>query len=363
MIVRISIFLVALVVFSCNKDKNQNGNDPYVPRDSVSLTLDEYQFPGTDVRALEVLNESTVWFAGSNGKWGYTEDNGETWHTNNIVYRSVKPDFRSIQLNGNGDVFLVSTESPAAVFRSTDKGINWEIVYEDTLDGSFFNAIEFWDNDKGLLMGDPISNCFHIAITNDGGNSWEKRKCNRIPNAQTDEYPFAASNTNIALFGKYAWFGTGGTSASRVYRSSDYGNTWDVFNTPIVSGGNMTGIYSIAFYDEKNGVVAGGDWENISHNNSNIAITEDGGETWSLVSSGANDGYISCIQYIPETQGKELFKVSGRVVDGPSSMGYSNDNGNTWQSFSNSNFISIQFATKNFAWVSGAGKIARLTLN
>src|SRR6202050_354664 len=56
------------------------------------------------------------------------------------------------------------------------------------------------------------------------------------------------------------WFATGG-KAARVFHSPDRGQTWQVFNTPIVHGPDSAGIFSISFRDPLHGVIAGGDYK------------------------------------------------------------------------------------------------------
>lgn len=359
------LVLILIVSMACTKQTNNTSSVvPYSPRTSISISLEEFPINGTTIRAIEVVNDSTVWFAGSNGKWGYTLDNGKTWNVQVFNHILPVPEFRSISVLDNGDVFLVSIANPAAVFKSSDMGKTWNKVYEDLTTNAFFDAIEFWDTNTGILLGDPIDSCFHLATTSDGGESWSKVDCKDIPKAFPNEYPFAASNTNIALSGNSAWFGTGGKDTSRVYYSRDKGKTWNVKGTNIIHGGPMTGIYSIDFYNTQNGIVGGGDWDDPSMNARNFAITSDGGESWVNVGDSQNDGYASCVTYIKDTEGKELFYLKYRATGGPSSMSYSKDNGNTWQllPIDNKSYLSVQFSSKNSAWLSGKNRIAKLTV-
>jgi photosystem II stability/assembly factor-like uncharacterized protein len=329
---------------------------------SVNIVLTEFSIPNTTIRALEVLNDSTVWFGGSNGHFGYTLDNGKNWIIDSLSHNDTKLEIRSISVLDNGDVFLVGVSNPAVVYKSENDGKNWTAVYTDTASDAFFDAIEFWDAQNGMLLGDAQNGCFHIALTNDGGNTWTKVACGNIPRALDFEGPFAASNTNIAISGNNAWFGTGGKTLSRVFSSANQGKSWRVTNTPIVSGQQMTGIFSIDFYDENIGITAGGNWEEVSEKDSAITITTDGGINWNLIKPHTNDGYISCIQFVPESNGKSLVALKGRARGGESSMSYSNDFGQTWQVFPNSNYLAIQFANQQTAWISGKNKIAKLTL-
>ena len=170
-------------------------------------------------------------------------------------------------------------------------------------------------------------------------------------------------NTNVSFIGNKVWFATGGKSKARVFNSDDYGKTWDVTAAPaFVNGLQMTGIFSIDFFNDSLGIVAGGNWENVEENANNFSFTTDGGLSWQMINDGKTDGYISCVQFIPETEGKEIFALKGRARGGESSMSFSNDGGETWQVFPNTNYLAVKFASKNVAWVSGKNKIARLKL-
>jgi photosystem II stability/assembly factor-like uncharacterized protein len=325
------IFFTFIFMISCQVSKSKADQSQQSITDSIIIDLTEFKIPNTSIRALEVLNDSTIWFAGSNGYWGYTRNSGASWHIEQIKSDSITPEFRSISITENGSVFIVSIANPAAILKSTDQGKNWLIVYSDSSENAFFDAIEFWNNDQGILLGDAIDQCFHIATTSDGGNTWKKIECKNLPKAFENENPFAASNTNISLHGSHAWFGTGGKDVSRVYHSSNYGKDWEVLNTPIISGKTMTGIYSIHFIDSLNGIIAGGNWENVTEKNNPIAITQDGGQSWKPVVDTNLNGYVSCIQFVPNSNGQKILALSGRSRGGDSEMYFSNNHGNSWQ--------------------------------
>ena len=116
----------------------------------------------------------------------------------------------------------------------------------------------------------------------------------------------------------------------------------------------MTGIYSIDFYDVKNGIVIGGNWNEKDNNKANKATTNDGGKTWQLVADGEEPGYKSCVQYVPNTNGKEIVAV------GTTGVSFSRDGGNSWQKVSDKQFYTIKFVNENFAWLAGNSKIGKL---
>ena len=119
----------------------------------------------------------------------------------------------------------------------------------------------------------------------------------RLPPALDNEGAFAASGTNVAVFGStHAWFGTGAAARSRVLHTADRGTTWTIAETPLRAG-QTSGIYSVAFRDALNGVVVGGDYSKETEAINNAAITRDGGRTWMAVNGLT--GFRSVVAYIP----------------------------------------------------------------
>ena len=83
-----------------------------------------------------------------------------------------------------------------------------------------------------------------------------------MPLALKGEGAFAASGTCLIVEGeRNAWFGTGGATVARVFRSTDRGLTWTVHETPVAAGSASAGIFSLAFRDALHGVAVGGDFK------------------------------------------------------------------------------------------------------
>ena len=87
-------------------------------------------------------------------------------------------------------------------------------------------------------------------------------------------------------------------------------------------------MYSIDFYDEKMGFAIGGDYTKPNDTLANKIRTTDGGKTWQVVADGKGPGYRSCVQYIPNSNGKELVAIGemlGHLLDaqtGENGFGY-----------------------------------------
>jgi photosystem II stability/assembly factor-like uncharacterized protein len=340
------LILVALIFCACNK--------AYQPRNIESLTIKEFKMDSTSIRAIQIVNDTTMYYAGSRGDVGFTNNDGSSWSTEYLLYKdSMAPHFRSLATNGN-QLFALSIENPALVYKISNH--KTEIVYTEEHKKVFYDSMKFFaDGKHGIAVGDPTGNCASIILTSDGGNTWNKISCEKLPIFEEGEAFFAASNTNIKIIEDTVWIASGGKKA-RIMKSIDKGETWNIFNTPMVQGNGPQGIYSIDFYDKNNGIIIGGDYSKPNKNMANKAITTDGGKTWALIADGENPGYKSCVQYVPNTNGKEVFAV------GKTGISFSNDGGNSWSEISKDSYYTIQFLDRNTAWLAGNNKIGKLIL-
>lgn len=316
--------------------------------------LKHFDLKKTSIRAIEVVNDSTLWFAGANGRYGRIVN--EQLEIDSISHEDRLPAFRSIAFNGK-HVFLLSIEDPALLYK-IDPALplgNAELVYKEADPKVFYDSMVFTDPNNGMAMGDPIEDCLSVIKTTDGGENWTKLSCNNLPDIHEGEAAFAASNTNIATVDDRVWIGTGGKKA-RVFASKKPFKKWTVVETPIVQGDQMTGIFSIDFYDQNIGIIMGGNWDDKKNGTKSKAISRDGGKTWTLTANDEIPGYISCVQFIPGKSGKEILAVSTEGIY------YSNDMAKTWIKIDDNGYYSLRFSDENTVWLSGHQKIAKLKL-
>ena len=289
----------------------------------------EYEI-NCSIRALEVENDSTCWFAGSNNKFGYTNDFGNTWKENVIKYDTFDLEFRSISVTNNS-VFILSIGSPALLFKIDKKTLNYKLVYIETNEKAFFDSMQFWDDENGIAVGDPIENCMSVIITRGGGNNWNKISCEYLPSSKEGEAAFAASNTNISLVDQKAFVVTGGKEAN-ILVGTDYGKSWKKYKTPIIQDEKMTGIFSMDNLSMDTAIIAGGDWSSKENTVKAMAITINGGINWQLKEN--NPGYISCVQFIPKT--KSLVACSSTGIY------YSDDFAESWKKVSEEGYYTFR---------------------
>ena len=304
------------------------------------------------LRGVNAVSERVAWASGSGSTVLRTLDGGVNWQKLTVTSETL--DFRDINAIDTQTAYVLSAgNGPASrIYKTTDAGKTWTMQFKGEDTKVFLDAMSFWDANHGIVYGDSIGGQLYVMTTTDGGRVWSRIPAAKLPPALESEGAFAASGTNIALFGNsHAWIGTGGAAKSRVLRTADGGRSWQVAETPFTAG-QSAGIFSIAFRDAKHGVIAGGDYRKEQEAIDNLAVTSDGGVTWTLVKGLS--GYRSVVAYLPGT--KTLIAL------GPSGGDYSTDDGRTWSTISGPGFDTFSFVPrKSIGWGAGAnGTIGKL---
>ncbi len=320
------------------------------------LLFTDFPISGTEIRAIEVVNDSLLFFAGSHGFFGSIDKDM-------VRLDSIKKKedhhfhFRSVAFNGK-DMYMLSIESPAHLYKVDpfSEHFDPQLVYSEDHLKVFYDALLFKDALTGFALGDPVENCFSVLKTIDGGSTWKKVACEELPAVVEGEAAFAASNSNLAAQKNTVWFVSGGKKA-RVFRSRNNGINWEVFDTPMVQGESMTGIFTCDFYDENKGIIMGGNYDKPNDTKGSKALTKDGGKTWELIADGQLPGYISCVRYIPGSKGKKMMAVAS------SGIYYSDNSGVSWKKISEKPYNTVRFLNKNVAWLGGNKIITKVILN
>lgn len=297
------------------------------------------------IRGLSVVSNQIVWCSGSKGTVARSVDGGKTfqWIT---VKGFEKRDFRDVEAFDANTAIIMAVDTPAIILKTTDGGNTWKIVFEDKRPGMFLDAMEFWNSNSGIVVGDPINNKLFIARTFDGGETWRGLPEANYPEAAEGEAMFASSGTNVTKLNKQeAVFVTGGKKSRLFIRDAK-------IELPIVKGKEFTGANSIAVYDEKNIIIVGGDFTKDTSRNGNCAITKNKGQSFSIPATPPF-GYRSCVIYISK---KKLITCGTTGVD------ISEDGGNTWRNISATGFHVVQKAKKGeVVFLAGSrGRIAKL---
>jgi photosystem II stability/assembly factor-like uncharacterized protein len=302
------------------------------------------------LRGVWAVNEEIAWASGTRGTYLKTIDGGATW-TAATVPGAETLDFRDVQGVDENTAYLLSIGSgeTSRVYKTTDGGAHWTVSLQNPDAKGFFDEMAFWDATHGILVGDQVDGQIVVMSTEDGGKTWQRQK---MPPALAGEGAFAASGTGITVLGtSEVWIGTGGKGAARVYHSKDGGRTWTVAATPMRADSAAAGIFSLAFSDAMHGVAVGGDYNKANDETGNIAITADGGATWTKPDGTAPKGFRSAVAYLAD---RKLW-----IAAGPSGADVSTDGGKNWKPFDTGNYNAISFVSSQAGWAVGArGRIA-----
>ena len=310
---------------------------------------------GTDAnfRSVSVVGADVVWIGGTKGTFVRSADGGQTWQTGTVPDASAC-DFRDVQAIDARTAYLMSAglaeKGQARIYKTNDGCQSWALLYQTQQPGVFFDGMDFWDNDHGIVFGDPINNRWVILTTADGGRSWQPVPESALPVMQPNEAAFAASGSSVVVQGKRnAWIASGGAMSSRVFRSTDRGRTWVVSTTPLPAG-EATGLFGMQFFSAKAGMAVGGNYKQEKQPVPNAAITRDGGRTWQAVSPTNPPGLKEAVALLP---GDRL------LVVGPSGTSLSADQGQTWQALDTEGHHSVACAKGTCYAVGATGKVSR----
>ncbi len=313
-----------------------------------TLKLREFA-TGTEasLRGVAVAGKNEAWVSGSAGTVMRTIDAGKNWERIRVP-EAAELDFRDVEIPTSGTVLLMAAGPGRAskLLRSVDSGKSWKVVLQNSKPEGFFDGMDFDETGMhGLLYGDPINGRLDLYVTHDGGASWTPTPLDSRPMLQQGEYGFAASGTGITISKSVTYVATGGAVA-RVWRSTDWGQSWEMATTPVHAGDESSGIFSIGFLDANRGLVVGGDYAQPELNEGNLARSSDGGKTW-VAQPEVKLDHKACLR---------PFGEEGVVVCGRTGVTVSSDAGKTWQSVEGGGYFTVDVdVNARVAYLAGSG--------
>jgi hypothetical protein len=301
-------------------------------------------------RGLCPVTDNIIWVSGNNGKVGKSLNGGQTWQWYTIQ-GFEKRDFRDIEAFDAAEAIVICVDAPAYILQTKDGGNTWKVVHEDKRKGIFLDAMLFWNEHSGMIVGDQINNHIVVKRSFDGGSTWTDLPEKYLPIVDSTEVLFAASGSNIGAIGSNGGaFVTGGSKSRFFYKQGGQ-------NIPIMQGTETSGANSISVVYKKRTVkkivIVGGDFANPTRNDSTCIISNNKGKTWQLATTMPN-GYRSCVDHI---------NINQWISCGITGVDYSIDGASHWQPLSTIGFHACRKAKKgNHIFLSGAkGLIAKIT--
>jgi len=329
------------------------------PADRVPTPILIPQVSGTEqlLQAVSPVDDSVVWVSGHGGTYARTRDGGATWESGRVPgadtlqFRDVAAiswDIAYLLAAGPGDM--------SRVYKTSDGGRSWTLQWQNPDSDGFYDCLTFWDRSRGAVYGDALQGRLALLTTADGGASWSRVPPDGLPLAQAGEGGFAASGLCIvAGTGGVGWIATGAADTARVLTTHDYGASWTAVATPMPAG-TSAGLTAISFRDSLTGVAVGGDIARPDSIGVGVAVTHDGGATWTRGGTPRIPGAYYGGMYVPGASPPVAVAV------GPKGADYSLDDGATWMALDSLNYWGVGFSSVRAGWLVGTGgRITKVT--
>jgi photosystem II stability/assembly factor-like uncharacterized protein len=328
------------------------------------------------LRGIHAVGGGVAWASGTDGTVLRTEDGGYMWQRCAMPPGAEKLDFRGIWA-WDENTALVMSSGPgdlSRVYKTTDGCSHWTLTATNPDKDGFWDAMVFSSRKRGEILGDPVGSTFSLFETDDGGMHWEKETDSGLRAGSKAEGAFAASNSALA-FAVYqhgdqtplngtTWdiFGTGGLRGAYIFVRTTHlvlkdiqdglgalpsvDAKWQRVPAPLAGGTTSSGVFSIAFRDEKSGIAVGGDYAKPRESAGTAACTTDGGRHWTAAKKPPH-GYRSAVAWDSDAKAWVAVGTNGSDI--------SYDDGKTWTPLDNGNWNAL-----SLPWVVGPqGRIAK----
>lgn len=120
-----------------------------------------------DYNSCWAVSVDVAWMCGPSGTAVRTTNGGSTWTLVNSGLAGN--DFYSVYAFDANNCWLGAGDG--GLWHTTNGGTNWAFI---TLSPAtpFIDAVYFWDNNLGFVMGDPSASTWRYYITTNGGANW-----------------------------------------------------------------------------------------------------------------------------------------------------------------------------------------------
>ncbi|MDO7873980.1 T9SS type A sorting domain-containing protein [Hymenobacter sp. ASUV-10] len=319
-----------------------SGQAQYLPRwETINPLTTSETPPGTGVASIHTMTPTTMWATAYDGSGTTAGPTDSYIRTNsavapagvNLVYgpvaRRSDPGFQTSNIFGLSEqVALASTFAPSGpggeILRTVDGGANWARVTTAAnfaAPDGFNNLVHmFPDGLHGVSFGDAnpntgIGSPYEVLLTSDGGLTWTRNTNSGLATiADPGEYGLTRSFHGR---GNTIWIGagqqappTGGPGGnSRMFRSTDFGLTWQTATVPFAGP-----PVDITFKSDSEGLCMNTESNGTNITRVNLARTTDGGLTWTSVTPTGRLYYFG----LDAAQGK--FISFGRFLNGTTNL-------------------------------------------
>jgi photosystem II stability/assembly factor-like uncharacterized protein len=316
------------------------------------------QVSGTDALLIGIspVDDRVVWISGARGTWLRTVDGGATWEVGQVP-GADSLQFRDVHAIDEDTAWLLSigNGSQSRIYRTIDGGETWALQFMGDDPRGFYDCFDFWDERRGIVIGDEVDGEVSMLATYDGGETWSAVPSGRLPVAQPGEGSFAASGTCLVAGSEgRAWAVASNPDYGRLLRTIDYGESWSVDTLPLTVRAGV-GPQSVSFRDDSHGMVLQGGADS-RPTDVGAAYSADGGHTWTPRTRPPLTVGVWGATYVPGSDPPTLVAVS------PSGAALTTDEGLTWSTIDANDYWTVGFASPDAGWAVGRnGRITKLS--
>jgi photosystem II stability/assembly factor-like uncharacterized protein len=349
--------LAAVALASCGGDRVQPASPSAGPPAIRPRLTAQRSGTANRLQAVSPVDQRVVWASGLGGTYAVTADGGATWRAG-VVPGGERLEFRDVEAVSEAVAYLMASGTGASsrIYKTEDGGATWTLQFQNADPKGFNDCFAFFSPHSGIAMADSLAGRFPVLRTRDG-RTWQDIGA-RLPPAEPGEAAFAASGTCVATLGAgRAWIVTGGAARARVLATSDAGETWRAHDAPIGRGGEGSGGFTIAFRDQRRGMLGGGDLSAPRARQPNVARTRDGGATWQRAAPAPLPGPVFGLAYAIEGNDAVV------LATGPGGAAWSAEDGDSWTRLDGVTDYWAVAASGRTAWLVGTGgRILRVDL-
>lgn len=258
----IIVLLTIIMIISFSNCKKDNVNTSDISNIEIEgWKIDSIGFSYNWISPTDgiFLDSKTGYIVGTNGYFIKTTDSASFWTISNIDSTGIMTSSMSFINDTTGFIYgtwnILNGNFYGQLFKTTDGGNHWTKQHYDSAYN--FHSLRFFDINHGIALN-WINSGSYVLITDNGGLSWETVNLNLDP------------SINRLFFLGDICYATG--TNLKIYKSTDYGKTWNTINVPTSSGIYIYGFY---FINENIGFLDLGEKK---------YKTIDGGLNWSLIS-------------------------------------------------------------------------------
>lgn len=220
-------------------------------------------------RAMEISATGKVLMAGSNSSVVLIDKSG---FIQNIAPKTDSVmEYRSAEIINDSTFLIANAGSPAYVFKTSDAGKTWSLVYQNNHPSVFIDAMVGITNKHLMLYGDQIDGAFLSLESFDAGDTWQEITSFPKPKNKTDA-GFAASDAGMIVQKDTIFAAISGEENNYVLMSPNAGKTWDFIKTKMQNGVGA-GTFAMAYINGKL-VLIGGAYAEYDNSKGNISIID-----------------------------------------------------------------------------------------